>query len=203
MARRKTPRRTAGARKRAPKVAPKVAPRAAPRAASRAPSRGARQRAATGAAPEVRLPRIAKGKKPQYFSDPAIDKLLWMTLTLMEELSVARDRIDTLERLLDDRGLLRQGDVDGFVPGPAARAQRAARRAGFVDRMMRAAQAELGTAASASDPHEEASSWGSDAEAAVPSSAWAARIIRSTKPARRAARWARAAGPGTNPSTSP
>lgn len=152
MARRKTPRRTAAARKRAPKAAPKVAPRAAPRAASR----GARQRAATGATPEVRLPRIAKGKKPQYFSDPAIDKLLWMTLTLMEELSVARDRIDTLERLLDDRGLLRQGDVDGFVPGPAARAQRAARRAGFVDRMMRAAQAELGTAASASDPHEEA-----------------------------------------------
>jgi hypothetical protein len=135
MARRKTPRRAAAARKRAPKVAPKAAPKAAS---------------------EIRLPRIAKGKKPQYFSDPAIDKLLWMTLTLMEELSVARDRIDTLERLLDDRGLLRQGDVDGFVPRPAARAQRAARRAGFVDRMMRAAQAELGTAASASDPHEEA-----------------------------------------------
>ena len=36
----------------------------------------------------VRLPRIAKGKKPQYFSDPATDKLLWMTLTLMEELSL-------------------------------------------------------------------------------------------------------------------
>ena len=139
MARRKTPRRAAAARKRAPKVAPKAAPKAAS---------------------EIRLPRIAKGKKPQYFSDPAIDKLLWMTLTLMEELSVARDRIDTLERLLDDRGLLRQEDVDGFIPGPTARALRAARRAGFVDRMMRAAQAELGAAAAASDPqsdpHEEA-----------------------------------------------
>jgi hypothetical protein len=143
MARRKTPRRAAAARKRAPKVASKVAQKIAPKVA-----------------PEIRLPRIAKGKKPQYFSDPAIDKLLWMTLTLMEELSVARDRIDTLERLLDDRGLLRQEDVDGFIPGPTARALRAARRAGFVDRMMRAAQAELGAAAAASDPqsdpHEEA-----------------------------------------------
>jgi hypothetical protein len=138
MARRKTPSRTAAARKRAPKVASKVAQKIAPKVA-----------------PEIRLPRIAKGKKPQYFSDPAIDKLLWMTLTLMEELSVARDRIDTLERLLDDRGLLRQEDVDGFIPGPTARALRAARRAGFVDRMMRAAQAELGAAAAASDPHSD------------------------------------------------
>jgi hypothetical protein len=108
------------------------------------------------AAPSTRLPRIAKGKKPQYFSDPAIDKLLWMTMTLMEELSVARDRIDTLERLLDERGVLRQKDIDGYVPEASARAVRGSRRADFVERVMRAAQAELSATCSAADPHEEA-----------------------------------------------
>lgn len=122
------------------------------------PRRGkaARRRPTGPVPPAVRLPRIAKGKKPQYFSDPAIDKLLWMTMTLMEELSVARDRIDTLERLLDERGVLRQRDIEGFKPSPAAGAARAKRRADFVDRMMRAAQAELDATSASADPHEEA-----------------------------------------------
>ena len=121
-----------------------------------ADKRPVKKRPVKSAEPPVRLPRIAKGKRPQYFSDPAIDKLLWMTMTLMEELSVARDRIDTLERLLDDRGLLRRQDVEGYAPSPAARNERGERRAAFVDRMMRAAQAELGASTAASDPHEEA-----------------------------------------------
>ena len=134
MARRKEPR-------------PRKGPR--PRKAAPAPS-------ARAAEPAVRLPRIAKGRKPQYFSDPAIDKLLWMTMTLMEELAVARDRIDTLERLLDGRGVVRQDEVEGYRPDEQARSARASRRAEFVDRMMRAAQAELSASSTPSDPHEEA-----------------------------------------------
>lgn len=120
------------------------------------PRKAVPARPGKAAEPAARLPRTAKGKKPQYFGDPAIDKLLWMTMTLMEELSVARDRLDALERLLDQRGLLPQKDVEGYIPGPSARAARATRRAGFVDRMMRAAQAELEATTTAADPHEEA-----------------------------------------------
>lgn len=90
-----------------------------------------------------RIARIARGKKPQYFSDPAIDKLLWMNLTLMEELSVVRDRLDTVERLLDRKRIVRTVEVEQFVPTGSIAAQRAARRADYVDRMLRAAQAEL------------------------------------------------------------
>jgi hypothetical protein len=91
----------------------------------------------------MRLPRIAKGKKPQYFSDPATDKLLWMTLTLMEELSVTRDRLDTVERLLAKRRLLTRKDIESWKPDDDASAERAARRAAYVDRMMRAVHREL------------------------------------------------------------
>lgn len=107
-------------------------------------------------APPVRLPRIAKGKKPQYFSDPAIDKLLWMTMTLMEELSVARDRIDTLERVLARRKVVALRDIEEFVPDASAAAERAARRNAYVERMMRAVHAELEEITSKGDPTSEA-----------------------------------------------
>ena len=90
-----------------------------------------------------RIARVAKGKKPQYFSDPAIDKLLWMTVTLMEELSVTRDRLDTVERLLAKKSVLKASEVDAWRPDPKSALQRDTRRKAFVDRMMRSVHAEL------------------------------------------------------------
>lgn len=139
--------------------------KSAPRASSRAAKRPARRtkparstassrikaaapRSATAAAANtvaapVRIARVAKGKKPQYFSDPAIDKLLWMTLTLMEELSVTRERLDAVEHLLEGRRVLNVADIDGYRPQGAAAKRRQSQRVAYVDRMMRAMQAEL------------------------------------------------------------
>lgn len=118
-----------------PKKAP---PRAVAKArASRAPS------AARVGGERVRLARVAKGKKPQYFSDPAIDKLLSITMTLAAELSVTRDRLDTVERLLARRRVLALEDVDAYEPDAAAEAQREARRQAYLDRVLRAVQGEL------------------------------------------------------------
>ena len=117
--------------------------------AKSARGKGASGKRASGkfasAAPKApaRVARVAKGKKPQYFSDPAIDKLLWMTLTMMEELSVTRDRLDAIERLLDRKRVLKRADIDAFKPRDAEAAERAARRSAYVDRMMRAVHAEL------------------------------------------------------------
>lgn len=94
-------------------------------------------------APAPRIARVAKGKKPQYFSDPAIDKLLWMTVTLMEELSVTRDRLDAVERLLAKKRVLRANEVDRWKPDTKSATERDIRRKAFVDRMMRAVHAEL------------------------------------------------------------
>lgn len=101
-----------------------------------------RESTTTASAP-VQIARVAKGKKPEYFSDPAIDKLLWMTMTLMEELSVTRDRLDTVERLLEGRKVLRRRDIESYLPRGKAELERSARRAAYVDRMMRAVHAEL------------------------------------------------------------
>jgi len=99
--------------------------------------------AAASGGGQVRIARVAKGRKPQYFSDPAIDKLLWITMTLAEELSVTRDRLDAVERLLERRRVLTVADVDAFEPSPPAEQAREARRQDYLDRVLRAVQAEL------------------------------------------------------------
>ncbi|MFM7432699.1 MAG: hypothetical protein ACKO3O_04305 [Gammaproteobacteria bacterium] len=109
----------------------------------------------TAAPAPVRLARVAKGKKPQYFSDPAIDKLLWMTLTLMEELSVTRDRLDTVERLLAAKKVLRRAELEGWQPDAKAAAERVAARGRYVDRMMRAMHVELEEIAGRGMPKSE------------------------------------------------
>ena len=94
-------------------------------------------------ATQPRIARVAKGKRPQYFSDPAIDKLLWITLTLCEELSVTRDRLDTVERLLDKRRVIAVNDIEQYEPDAKTEALREQRRADYIDRVLRAVSAEL------------------------------------------------------------
>ena len=118
-------------------------------------SRSQKSANAVNAAASPRLARVAKGRKPRYFADPATDKLLWMTLTLMEELSVTRDRLDVVERLLDRKRLVSHREVDGWVGDAKAATARAARRAAFVERMMRAAEAELAEATGRGMPVSE------------------------------------------------
>jgi len=58
----------------------------------------------------------AKGKRPEYFDDPMQDLAYSVTLTLVSELAVARERIDTLERLLAAKGILKGEEVENYIP---------------------------------------------------------------------------------------
>ena len=48
----------------------------------------------------AQLKRKAKGQRPTFFDDPDTDKLVSMLMGLAGEVSVMRDRMDTIERLL-------------------------------------------------------------------------------------------------------
>jgi hypothetical protein len=85
--------------------------------------------------PPVRLPRDPKGRRAQFYEDPVIDQLWAIVLALTAEVSVAFDRIDTLERLLARAGALSPGDVDGFQPDEAASEERNRRREALIQRV--------------------------------------------------------------------
>lgn len=84
-----------------------------------------------------KLPREAKGKRPQFFSDPGIDQLYSIALELSAELSVALDRIDTLERLLDERDVATLNEIHNFRPDDEVEAERAEGRDRYLQRIFR------------------------------------------------------------------
>lgn len=96
-------------------------------------------------------PRRARGDRPHFFDDPAVDQLYAMFLAMAGELSVAWDRIDTLERLLVSRGLLEAGDVAQFVPDESAAAERATRRKAMIERLLQVLTAEGASLAGAAE----------------------------------------------------
>ena len=89
-----------------------------------------------------RLRRTARGKRPRYFSDPATDRLLGMLMTLIGEVSVLRDRLDSVERLIEKGGVFSREDIDNFLPGKRAEAEREATRRRYIERVMRVVQNE-------------------------------------------------------------
>ena len=89
------------------------------------------------------LKRSAKGKRPNYFADPATDKLMSMVLVLAEELSVTRERLDAVERLLDDKDLISDSEIAGFKAEGQAVDERATRREAFIARLFRLTHDEL------------------------------------------------------------
>ena len=86
---------------------------------------------------------IAKGKRPLYFENPETDKLLAMVLALTEEVSVLRDRLDTVERLAQAKGLLSHAEIDAYQPDPQAAAEREQQRADYIARILRIVQADV------------------------------------------------------------
>jgi hypothetical protein len=85
----------------------------------------------------------AKGKRPQYFDDPAVERVLNIAMAVAMELAVARERIDSIERLLEKKGLLRREEIEGFIPDRAQAEQRAAWTQEYLARILRIVQQEL------------------------------------------------------------
>jgi hypothetical protein len=83
----------------------------------------------------VRLPRRSKGRRPEFYDDPAIDQLFAIVTALAAEMSVAFDRLDTLERVLVRRGALSASALESYEPDARAAQQRAQRRDELLQRV--------------------------------------------------------------------
>ena len=86
---------------------------------------------------DVKLPRVSKGKRPRFFDDPAIDQVMTFLLELMAETSSLRERIDTIERLLDEKGSVSRADIENYRPDATGEAERSAWNQAFIRRVMR------------------------------------------------------------------
>ena len=87
--------------------------------------------------------RKPRGKRPYFFDDPAVERVLAITIAVAGELAVARERIDTIERLLEDKGVLARDEVESFVPTEAQAEERQAWHAEYIARVLRIVHQEL------------------------------------------------------------
>ena len=91
----------------------------------------------------IHLQRKARGERPRYFADPAVDKMLSMVMALTGEVAVLRDRLDTIERMLEEGEPVTRAAVDAFEPDESVRAERDAWRDTFLDVVLRSVHQEL------------------------------------------------------------
>ncbi len=97
----------------------------------------------------------AKGKRPAYFDDPAIDRLLSIVMAIAGELSVTRERLDSIERLLDANGVLSRADIEAFRPDRDAGYERGLATREYIARILRGVQQDMEALAEIEPPMEE------------------------------------------------
>lgn len=90
------------------------------------------------------------GKRP-YFLEPQVERVLAITMSIAQELAVAHQRADTLERLLKAKGILVEGEIDAFTPDAAASAERQMWNQEYIARILRIVQQENEAAALSND----------------------------------------------------
>jgi hypothetical protein len=85
----------------------------------------------------------AKGRRPEFFDEPAVDRLYSVVMALVAELSVVRERLDTVERVLDTKGSLTREDIESYMPDAEAGHERGVATKAYIARVMRGFQQEV------------------------------------------------------------
>ncbi len=99
----------------------------------------------------------AKGKRPDFLGDPDKEKMLSMLMAVIGEVSVLRERLDTVERLLDAKGTISRADIESYRPDRAAGYERGAMVREYIARVMRGPQQMMEAMQSDDKPVEELS----------------------------------------------
>jgi hypothetical protein len=128
---------TKNTRRRTKAAAKPASRRPARKSASTRASQSSSETSAPAPAEPRALPHAAKGKRASFYPDPAVDALLAVIAALTAEVSVAFDRIATLERLLERHDLLPPDAVESYEADDAEARRRNADREALIDRVFR------------------------------------------------------------------
>jgi hypothetical protein len=99
----------------------------------------------------------AKGKRPQYFDDPALDRMLSILMAVVGEVSVLKERLDTVERLLDAKGTISRADIEAYEPDREAAYERGLATKEYIARVMRGVQQDMEAMVGDEPPVEQVS----------------------------------------------
>ncbi len=89
------------------------------------------------------MAKTAKGKQPIYLDNPHVDKLLAIVMALTGEVSVLRERLDTIERLLETKGNISIAEIESYQADEKVTQQREKWRDDYLERVLRVLQEDL------------------------------------------------------------
>jgi polyhydroxyalkanoate synthesis regulator phasin len=96
----------------------------------------------------------AKGKRPWFLDNPEVEKVLSITMAIAGELAVARERLDTLERILESKGIMNRDEIESFIPSENDANERQTWHAEYLARIMRIIQQDREALETAPDMNE-------------------------------------------------
>jgi len=95
-----------------------------------------------------------KGKRPFFLKDPDVERVMAITMAVAQELAVMRERLDTVERLLESKGISHE-DIENFQPTPDQADQRGAWTQEYLARIMRIYQQDIEALSKPNEPTSE------------------------------------------------
>ena len=84
----------------------------------------------------------SKGKRPYFFENADTERVMTIVMALAQEVAVMRERMDTIERILEKKGTVSRADIDTFAPSKAEAEERGAWTQEFIARILRVIQQE-------------------------------------------------------------
>lgn len=84
----------------------------------------------------------AKGKRPWFFGDSDVERVLSIAMSIAMEHAVTRQRLDALERTLEAKGLMTRAELEAFAPDAGAEAERTLWMKAYIARVLRILQQE-------------------------------------------------------------
>lgn len=84
---------------------------------------------------KVKVPQTAKGHRPTFFDDPVNDRIISMMTSMITEMWVMRERLDTVEALSAQKGVFLEEEIENFEPDPERAEARERMRQELLDRV--------------------------------------------------------------------
>ncbi|MFN5359606.1 MAG: hypothetical protein ACK5B4_01205 [Bacteroidota bacterium] len=85
----------------------------------------------------------SKGGRPYFLDDPAVERVLNISMAVAAEVAVLHERMDSIERLLEAKGVLSRKEIEEYVPDDQAAEERQTWHARFTARILRIVQQEV------------------------------------------------------------
>jgi hypothetical protein len=85
----------------------------------------------------------SKGGRPYFLDSPEVERIFNITMAVATEVAVLRERLDTIERLLEANHLLNRAQIESFVPSDEEAGERQLWHARYIARILRMVQQEI------------------------------------------------------------